>query len=429
MVNVMRTLRKSIGLLALLLMLLSLCRATPVLAEKPDGDRQFYLGTSVSTGKDNGFSGSYAISQNDPHFGWNLGRFFVTGYTSNTTDNAGNPVFLKTVGDEVTLWFHLEQDITRLNDNEDLSICEDTNGYDQYFGINKTNFGRGTLIIRHTDPSNLSSEPVIYTDFLSADATQGVDTTVKLCEEGDYEVALNYEIRQEHFLFPTYTNYRIFFRFSVRNGNCMVFPFDCVTGEELTNTAITENGFYLDLAKSRYLDINIRREVLAEGADGLTEDVRFNRPAREGEYYTQEGIYTITVRNRYTNQETKKVIYVGTNDVLKAHVTTGLPISDITWQLSNGATVAQDGTIIPAPTETEPPEPVETEPAVTETIPSRDIPATEPAPTQEQETPAVPKENPMLWVWLGVGGLGLLILLILLIRYRYLHPRVKGRRR
>lgn len=430
MVNRMRKKRLFTGVLALLLAVLCTLRPIPALADVPDGSRQYYLGTTIYTGMDNGYSGSFAITQDDPHFGWNLGRFFVTGYTSDTTDDAGNPVFLKTVGDKVTLWFHLEQDISKLNGNEDLSISNDYNGYDQYFGVTQAGFGKGTLIIRHTDHRNLASDPVIYTDFLTANATQGVDTTVELFEEGDYEVALNYEIREEHFLFPSYTNYRIFFRFSVRNGNCMVFPFDSVTGEELTNTAITENGFYLDLAKSRYLDINIRREVLAEGADGLTEDTRFNRPAREGEHYTQEGIYTITVHNRYTGQETVKVIYVGTDDVLKAHVTTGLPISEITWQLSAGATVAEDGTIIPPPTETEPPAPTETEPPETESIPSRDIPqaSTAPAPTEEQEQPTEKEPFPMLWIWVGVAGAGALILIVLLIRHRILYPRVKGRR-
>lgn len=122
--------------------------------------------------------------------------------------------------------------------------------------------------------------------------------------------------------------------FSVRNGNCMVYPFDVVTGAELTNSSITENGFYLDLAKSRYLNIDIKKEVRKEGAEGLTEDVRFNKPAKDGEQYTDEGIYTITVSNVYTNQTTTKVIYVGTDDVLKAHVTTGLSIADVEYQLS-----------------------------------------------------------------------------------------------
>ncbi len=426
MVNCMRKMKKSIAFLSLILMLLGAFRPLPAMADDADEDRQFYLGTAVNTGKDNGFSGSGTIAQSDPHFGWNLGRFFVTGYTSNTTDDAGNPVFLKTVGDKVTLWFHLEQDIQMLNGNENLSIYDDTNGYDQYFGVDKCGFGKGTLIIRHTDHQNLTSEPVVYTNYLSANAIQGVDTKVEFFEEGDYEVALNYEIRETYLLFPSYTNYRIFFRFSVRNGNCMVFPFDTATGAELNNTAITENGFYLDLAKSRYLDINIRREVLAEGATGLTEDTRFNRPAREGEHYTQEGIYTITVHNRYTGQETQKVIYVGTNDVLKAHVTTGLPISEITWQLSTGATVAPDGTIIPAPTETEPPAPT------AESIPSRETPETIPSESEsipEQEQPSAQKDFPMLWVWVGIGSAGLLILVALLIWHRINYPRVKAGRR
>ncbi len=77
----------------------------------------------------------------------------------------------------------------------------------------------------------------------------------------------------------------------------MVYPFDVLTKGELTNSSLTENGFYLDLAKSRYLDIDVKKEVLVQGSDALTEDTRFNRPAKDGEQYTDEGIYTITVRN------------------------------------------------------------------------------------------------------------------------------------
>ena len=218
--------------------------------------------------------------------------------------------------------------------------------------------GRGTLIIRHTDYQNHAGDPVIYTNYLSASAIEGAAVAVKLCEEGDYEVALDYEIRKDNVdifgwnPFPSYYNYRIFFRFSVRNGNCMVYPFDVATGAELTNSSITENGFYLDLAQSKYLNIDIKKEIRKEGATGLTEDVRFNKPAKDGEQYTDEGIYTITVSNIYTNQTTTKIIYVGTDNVLKAHVTTGLPIEDIEYQLSMGATVDEDGTLIPPPTTT-----------------------------------------------------------------------------
>ena len=140
----------------------------------------------------------------------------------------------------------------------------------------------------------------------------------------------------------------------------MVYPFDVVTGAELTNSSITENGFYLDLAKSRYLNIDIKKEIRRAGAEGLTEVTRFNKPAKDGEAYTDEGIYTITVSNLYTNQTTTKIIYVGTDSVLKAHVVTGLSIGDIESQLAVGASIADDGTLIPAPDETLPPvEPTE----------------------------------------------------------------------
>lgn len=356
--------QSSIRILTLLLIALTampILSPSTVYAVESTNEAKHYLGSVVNAGHDTGFSESNKITEDDPHFGWKLGDFYVNGYTRVTEDKNEDPVFLKTVGDTVTLWFELEQDITKLNGNEALSINGDSNGHDEYFGIEKTNMGRGTLIIRHTDYQNHADEPVIYTDYLAAAATQNAAVEVKLCEEGDYEVALDYEVRKNNLdifgwnPFPSYSDYRIFFRFSVRNGNCMVYPFDVVTGAELTNSSITENGFYLDLAKSRYLNIDIKKEVRKDGAEGLTEDVRFNKPAKDGEQYTDEGIYTITVSNLYTNQTTTKVIYVGTDDVLKAYVATGLSISDVEHQLSLGATVGADGSLIPAPAQSQPP--------------------------------------------------------------------------
>lgn len=322
-----------------------------------NNEQKHYFSDVVNTGKDNGYSKEKEITKKDPHYGWKLGEFYISGYTSETDENSDNPVFLKTVGDTVTLWFTLEQDIDNLNPDDEgessLSISEDKNGYDQNFGIEKTNFGKGALIIKYTDSQHKDEDPVIYTDYLSA-LKEGADTKVELFEEGDYEVALDYEIKNNPrkvgpvSIIPTYTNYRISFKFSVRNGNCMVYPFDVSTGEELTNTAVTENGFKLDLAKSRYLDINVKKEVLKEGANGLTEDTRFNKPAKDGEEYTEDGVYTITVKNKYTDQETTKQIYVGTNDILKAYVTTGKSISEIEQLVDEGATIEDDGTITKA---------------------------------------------------------------------------------
>ena len=403
-------------LLSYLILLISVFSSFVFAAEVSENTK-YYLGEAVNTGEDNGYSGNKKIKEDDPHFGWKIGSFFVSGYTRSSKDDAGDPLFLKTVGDTITLWFHLDQDIKKLNGDDMLTISKDDDGYDEYFGIEKTNFGKGTLIIKHTDYQNHAADPVIYTDYLAAHAVENQDVKVELFEEGDYEVALNYEIREDNLdifgwnPFPSYYNYRIFFRFSVRNGNCMVYPFDIATREELLNSSSTENGFYLDLARSRYLDIDIKKEVLNEGADGLTEDVRFNRPAKDGDQYTDEGIYTITVSNRYTNQQTVKKIYVGTNDILKAHVTTGYDISEISYQLSMGATIAEDGTMIPAPEIELPPTGATEDTQEVEVVES----IAETTPTSSSIDKQSNAEDPPSNLWILFAVLGAVILLVVLL--------------
>lgn len=309
------------------------------------------LGQKVNTGKDNGFSGNDAIGKDDPHYGWQLGTFIVNGYTRETSHN-GIPVFLKNVGDTVTLWFTLAQDINNLNGKSALTISEDTNGYDQFFELAQTNFKHGALIIRYTDHEGNAHTPVIYTDFLAANAMTGADTRVQLFEEGDYEVSLDYEIKNNPrqvgpvSVVPTYTNYKISFNFSIRNGNCMVYPFDTVTGAELSDRAITASGFKLDMAKSRYLTIDVKRTVLNVGTDGqLTEDVRFNRPAKGNDSYIEEGIYTFTVKNLYTEETTTKTIYVGTDKYLLALSKNLLTVDALNERIEQGAKISDDGLI------------------------------------------------------------------------------------
>lgn len=305
----------------------------------------------VNAGYDNGYSEENIIGKDDPHWNWQLGEFYVSGYTRKIEDKDGEPIFLKNVGDKVTLWFSLEQDIDNLDGKNSLAISEDPNGWDEKLGVAQQNFGKGMLIVKHRDYLN---NTVIkeYQNFLSANATTTANTKVEVFEEGDYEVALDYEVKRPRVnLFgwkpnSAYFNYRMSFKFSVRNGNTMVFPFDVKTKAELKNSKITENGFYLDLAKSRYLDIDIKKEILEEGADGLVEDTRFNKPAKDGTQYTEEGIYTITVSNRYTDRETTKKIYVGNNSVLKAYIVNDVPIEEIQKQLALGAKIEEDGTLI-----------------------------------------------------------------------------------
>lgn len=287
-------------------------------AEKQgDTSLQKNLGEMVKTEIDKGYSGNKELGIKDPHYGWDLGQFFVSGYTRETKDDNGKPVFLKNVGDQITLWFNLKQDINKLNGDEILSIADDNKGYDQFFQTPKIDMGRGTLIIRYTDEQGVKHEPEIYTNFLEANTTTSADTIVRLFEEGDYEVALDYSIKKTPRkvknieVIPEYTDYRISFEYSVRNGNCMVYPFDVLTGNELADGAVTPNGFKLDMAKSRYLTIDVQRSVVNDGPNGPVEDVRFKRPAKDGDEYTDEGIYTFNVKNLYTGDSTTKTIYVG----------------------------------------------------------------------------------------------------------------------
>lgn len=314
------------------------------MANAVNTDQTFSLGEKVRVKNFDSYSGAESIGKGDPHYGWDLGNFFVSGYTDKTVDSEDNPVFLKNVGDKVTLWFRLNQDINKLNGKDNLSITADKEGYDQYFETPKMEFGKGVLITRFTDHNNVKSEPTYYTKYLEANATTNEDTKVQLFEEGNYEVALDYEVTKDELL-DKVGHYRIFFKFSVRNGNCMVYPFDTATGGELSNSSITENGFRLDLAKSKYLKINLKKEILKDSADGLVEDTRFNGPAKDGAEYTDEGIYTITVNNPYTGQVSTKKIYVGTNDILKAAVTMGMPVSDVKNLIAEGATISEDGTL------------------------------------------------------------------------------------
>lgn len=358
------------------------------------------LGSKVRVKDFDSYSGEEAITKEDIHYGWDLGNFFVSGYTEKVKDSNGEMVFLKNVGDKVTLWFRLNQNIDQLNGSPTLSITADKTGSDQYFETPTMNFGRGTLIIRYTDHNNVKAEPTIYTNYLEANTSVGADTKVQLFEEGDYEVALDYEVTNDQ-LIDKIGHYRIFFKFSIRNGNCMVYPFDIATGSELSNSSMTENGFRLDLAKSRYLKINLKREILTDSADGLVEDTRSNGPARDGAEYTDEGIYTITVTNEYTGQFTVKKIYVGTNSILRAHMATGLSITEINDLVEQGATISDDGTIqlanIVHPTITP-----------SETTPDNEDPSENPAPQPNNDT-----QN--LLPIIAAGGLAVVILLVIVI--------------
>ena len=388
-------------------------------------DPKIELGEKVNTGLDNGYSGKEAIDDKDPHFGWDLGSFVINGYTTTTFDNDGDYVFVKDLGDKVTLWFSLEQDINCLNGDSNLTISEDTDGYDQYFEVPETNFEKGTLIIQFTDYQNMKHDPMIYTDFLSANASTTADTRVQLFEEGDYEVTLDYEIKKGG-LIPSYYNYKISFSFSIRNGNCMVYPFELTDngymGSELYDNALTSTGFMLDMAKSRYLNITVTRyEVVVRAEDGHIQlEERYNSVAYDGDEYTTEGVYVFEVTNQYTGgQPTKKTIYVGTDPYIVALATSGKTIDEINTLLDAGAEINEMGEIIVA-TPTPTPiieERVETTETVAEselTMPSAG--AMEESAIGSEDNTGIPMTGIIIAIVAAVAIVGVIVVVIILRR-------------
>lgn len=302
-----------------------------------------------------GFNNPVLIKSDDPHIDWSVGKFYISGYTDVRMDG-DVPVFLKVPGDRAALWFNLEQELDKCNGRTDVKVNYIESGSDIYFGTPTiANFGRGALIVRHTNNKN-QKERQIYTNYLEASATVGANTRVDLFEEGDYEVALDYQLHYDKpFVFGRTTTktltYRIFFKFKVRNGDISVFLRDVDTNQFITNANVAEHGFYIDVAQSQYLNMTIKREVLTDSLDGLVEDTKFSGVAKEGRQYTEEGIYTVTVNNLATGDKVEKRVYVGDQDVLLAHMKTGLSISEINERIAAGAYVNDQGMIIdPVPT-------------------------------------------------------------------------------
>ena len=280
----------------------------------------------TNTGKDNGFSGQNAITSKDPHYGWKLGEFSLRGYT-NTADYQGEEYFLKNLGDAITLTFTLNQNINSLNGNTSLSIAEDKNGSDQFFQVPKTNFKHGTLIIRFTDFQGNKTDPIIYTDFLAANARTGADTRVQFFEEGDYEVALDYEIKNSAGI-DSYTNYRMSFTFKIRNGNNIVYAFD--NSGQLADKAWTANGFTVNTANSHYLTVTVNKYAVVDGVGGKKLDLSWSRTASDGNTYKEGGVYVVSVSNRYQpNGDVSKTFYVGNDPYVRAIPITGKTLDEI----------------------------------------------------------------------------------------------------
>ena len=268
-----------------------------------ENEYKYYAGTkngnklTVRTKKNN-YTGSEKIGKKDPHYGWNLGYFRLKGYTDK---GDSDDIYLKNSGDSIELSFKLEENISCLNGKKNLTIANDEDGYDGGFKQKKPKKGktkkRGELLIKYTNEKG-ESEVTKYPDYLKALTSENADTKIQLGEEGDYEIHLDYAIKDTKGINST-TYYRTSFKFKIRNGNCKVFTYDSASGSELLNGDSTANGFRIDTEDSKYLKVHIRKQIMNDVGDDIIPDTRFNRPANDGDVFTDEGIYTITADNQY----------------------------------------------------------------------------------------------------------------------------------
>ncbi len=314
-----------------------------------DGQRQT-VGETVNAGYGSGYSGQGAIGGSDPHSGWELGSFILDG----CTECRDNTMLVKTPDEKISLKYRLSQsDLDRLGGDSDLSIKSDPTGTDSGFGVQNEYFGRGALLIRRTDENGTAEEVQVIPDFLSNIAVSGTETEVQLFDEGDYEVALDYRINEDGFFYDDQYDYRVFFKFSVRNCGCGIWPVDTVSGESLDNAVSTYNGFRLDSSVSDYLKVKVSLSQWTEKENGYSEIHIYDRAPEKDELFEEEGIYTITAINPTTDpsgrQPVIKKIYVGSSDVLRAYVSgrnKDMTVNMIADCIKRGGSVLADGTLV-----------------------------------------------------------------------------------
>lgn len=107
-----RKIQKFIGLVCGIVIML--CPTTLFAEQTEEGNvkdkNRTYYSDVYYAGHDDDFSKQENIDSDDYNYGWKLGKFCVSGYSSRMTDGEGNYVFLKNAGDKITLSFILEQD-------------------------------------------------------------------------------------------------------------------------------------------------------------------------------------------------------------------------------------------------------------------------------------------------------------------------------
>ncbi|MCR5142000.1 MAG: hypothetical protein K6C68_05680 [Ruminococcus sp.] len=209
------------------------------------------------------------------------------------------------------------------------------------------------------------------------------------------------------------------FDFKIRNGNTKVYPTDLTTGSYLANGSATENGFYIDWAKSRYLEVYVKHSVWNKDAnENFIEDPQSYEPAKESDKYEKPGIYTIEVTNPTTGKEADPVrIYVGKDttliDTMRAISNDNnaeYTIEEIVNLIDNeGYTVAANGELIEPQPEIELTEDSSQKDtlSVTDTVSNNDLSSTS---LNEEKSNHI---NNHAYIYIGTGIIVVLILIVI----------------
>lgn len=284
------------------------------------------LGSAVRTGE--GFDGSTQIGGVDPHYGWKIGTFTVSGYNAKTDGDGQVPVFLTDGDEEAVLSFTLQQDIDQIGGNPDLSVADDEMDYDTQSGIARQYFGRGMLIVQYTDSSGAAGQPSVTADYLSS-LEPNTASNILTCKEGDYTVTLDYQIEDRSDFWDFFdlgtsdANYQICFSFSVRSDQCDIGLQAADSDTVLDSGAIAAGGFQAQFTGSKYQSVQYRRQNLISSEAGYRLEDAASGSVHDGQTFTDEGIYTLTAQNPYTGESVEKTVYVGTDRLSSEFVSSG----------------------------------------------------------------------------------------------------------
>lgn len=101
-------------------------------------------------------------------------------------------IFLKKIGDKITLSFDLQQNINKLNNNDNFQIASIKNANLVNPTLKGKINGLGTLVVQMKEPSGKHEKPKVYKNYLSG-VKQNANTEVITLEE---EIIMQYYAMQ-----------------------------------------------------------------------------------------------------------------------------------------------------------------------------------------------------------------------------------------